>query len=86
MLKGSKGTEIAREVYIGENVYIGDGCIIEAGVRIGNNAIIRAGSVVVRVSSYDHKWSTEADCMQDIPADCVAFGNPAEVRQVNWKD
>lgn len=70
MLKGSRGTEIAREVYIGENVYIGDGCIIEAGVRIGNNAIIRAGSVVVR----------------DIPADCVALGNPAEVRQVNWKD
>ncbi|KAJ4337418.1 hypothetical protein N0V87_004741 [Didymella glomerata] len=69
-LKGSKGTEIAREVYIGENVYIGDGCIIEAGVRIGNNAIVRAGSVVVR----------------DIPADCVALGNPAEVRQVNWKD
>lgn len=50
MLKGSKGIEIAREVYIGENVYVGDGCIIEAGVRIGNNAIIRAGSVVVRVS------------------------------------
>lgn len=50
MLKGSKGTEIAREVYMGENVYIGDGCIIEAGVRIGNNAIVRAGSVVVRVS------------------------------------
>jgi acetyltransferase-like isoleucine patch superfamily enzyme len=49
-LKGSKGTEIAREVYIGENVYVGDGCIIEAGVRIGNNAIVRAGSVVVRVS------------------------------------
>ncbi|KAJ4378229.1 hypothetical protein N0V86_005929 [Didymella sp. IMI 355093] len=70
MLKGSKGTEIAREVYIGENVYVGDGCIIEAGVRIGNNAIVRAGSVVVR----------------DIPADCVALGNPAEVRQVNWKD
>lgn len=51
LLKGSKGTEIAREVYIGENVYIGDGCVIEAGVRIGNNAIVRAGSVVVRVSS-----------------------------------
>jgi acetyltransferase-like isoleucine patch superfamily enzyme len=49
-LKGSKGTEIAREVHIGDNVYIGDGCIIEAGVCIGNNAIVRAGSIVVRVS------------------------------------
>lgn len=50
-LKGSNGTEIAQEVWIGENVYIGDGCIIEAGVRIGDNAIVRPGSVVVRVCS-----------------------------------
>src|SRR6185369_10779091 len=34
-LKGSNGTEVAQQVWIGENVYIGDGCIIEAGVRIG---------------------------------------------------
>lgn len=69
-LKGSNGTEVAKEVFIGENVYVGDGCIIEAGVRIGNGAILRAGSVVIR----------------DIPPDCVVQGNPAEVRQVNWKD
>lgn len=50
-LKGSNGTEIAREVLIGENVYIGDNVTVEAGVRIGNNAIIRSGSVVVRVST-----------------------------------
>jgi acetyltransferase-like isoleucine patch superfamily enzyme len=48
--KGNNGTEIAQQVYIGENVYIGDGVIIEAGIRIGNNAIVRSGSVVVRVS------------------------------------
>ncbi|CBX92088.1 hypothetical protein IAQ61_000276 [Plenodomus lingam] len=60
-LKGSNGTEIAQEVFIGKNVYIGDGCIIEAGVRIGDNAIVRPGSVVVR----------------DLPRDCVAHGNPA---------
>lgn len=53
-LKGSNGTEIAQEVFIGKNVYIGDGCIIEAGVRIGDNAIVRAGSVVVRVSPCVH--------------------------------
>jgi acetyltransferase-like isoleucine patch superfamily enzyme len=45
-LKGSNGTEIAREVHIGENVYIGDNVIIGAGVEIGHNAIIRSGSVV----------------------------------------
>jgi acetyltransferase-like isoleucine patch superfamily enzyme len=50
-LKGNNGTEVAQQVYIGENAYIGDGVIIEAGVRIGNNAVIRSGSVVVRVSS-----------------------------------
>ncbi|KAF2849016.1 maltose O-acetyltransferas-like protein [Plenodomus tracheiphilus IPT5] len=60
-LKGSNGTEIAQEVFIGKNVYIGDGCIIEAGVRIGDNTIVRAGSVVV----------------QDLPRDCIAHGNPA---------
>ncbi|KAF2844159.1 hypothetical protein T440DRAFT_523715 [Plenodomus tracheiphilus IPT5] len=60
-LKGSNGTEIAQEFFIGKNVYIGDGCIIEAGVRIGDNAIVRAGSVVVR----------------NLPRDCVAYGNPA---------
>jgi acetyltransferase-like isoleucine patch superfamily enzyme len=50
-LKGSNGTEMAEEVYIGENVYVGDNVIIEAGVRIGHNAIIRAGSVVSTVSN-----------------------------------
>ena len=59
-LKGSNGTEIAQEVFIGKNVYIGDGCIIEAGVRIGDNAIVRAGSVVVRVSPCVHAYITVA--------------------------
>ncbi|KAI8930591.1 hypothetical protein NX059_012201 [Plenodomus lindquistii] len=60
-LKGSNGTEIAQEVFIGTNVFIGDGCIIEAGVRIGDNAIVRAGSVVLR----------------DLPCNGVVHGNPA---------
>ncbi|KAL6707139.1 hypothetical protein ACN47E_004686 [Coniothyrium glycines] len=60
-LKGSNGTELAQEVWIGENVYIGDGCIIEAGVKIGDGAVVRPGSVVVR----------------DLPRECVAHGNPA---------
>ena len=49
-MEGSERTEIAREVYIGENVYVGDGCIVKAGVRIGDNVIVRAGSVVVQAS------------------------------------
>jgi acetyltransferase-like isoleucine patch superfamily enzyme len=39
-LKGKNGTEVAQQVLIGENVYISDGVIIEAGVRISNNAVI----------------------------------------------
>jgi acetyltransferase-like isoleucine patch superfamily enzyme len=60
-LKGACGTEVAKEIYIGANVYIGDGCIVEAGVRIGNGVIIGSGSVVVH----------------NIPLGYVARGNPA---------
>jgi len=77
-LKGSNGTEIAQEVWIGENVYIGDGCIIEAGVKIGDGAIVRAGSVVVRVSAKDDVGVYDVtNKYQDLPRDCVAHGNPA---------
>jgi acetyltransferase-like isoleucine patch superfamily enzyme len=49
-LEESERTETAREVCIGENAYISGGCIIKAGVRIGDNMIVRAGSVVVQAS------------------------------------
>ena len=51
-MQGSERTETARKVSIGENVYIGDGCIIKAGSSIGNNAIVRAGSVVIQASRH----------------------------------
>ncbi len=50
-------------VHIADNVWIGDSAIVCKGVRIGENSIIGAGSVVVR----------------DIPANAVAAGNPATV-------
>ncbi|MDD5099366.1 MAG: acyltransferase [Syntrophales bacterium] len=50
-------------VRIDNNVWIGDGAIVCKGVRIGENSIIGAGSVVVR----------------EIPANAVAAGNPATV-------
>ena len=52
-----------KEVIIGNNVWIGDMAMVSKGVTIGDNAIIGAGSVVVK----------------DIPANAIAAGNPATV-------
>lgn len=61
-LKGNDGTKTA-PVIIEDNVFIGTGCIIGKGRRIGARSVIAAGSVVVK----------------DIPADCIAGGNPCKV-------
>jgi maltose O-acetyltransferase len=50
-------------VIIEDQVWIGSKAVILAGVRIGSRAVIGAGSVVTK----------------DIPARCVAAGNPARV-------
>lgn len=53
----------ARPVVVKDNVWIGGGSIILAGVTIGENSVIGAGSVVTR----------------SVPANCVAVGNPCRV-------
>jgi len=50
-------------IVIGENVWLGLRVIVGKGVTIGDNSIVGAGSVVTR----------------DIPANCIAAGNPARV-------
>ena len=62
----------ALPVKIGDGVWIGGGTVILPEVTIGENSVIRAGSVVTR----------------SIPANCVAVGNPCRViKQVdNGKD
>ena len=50
-------------IVIGNGVWIGGNVSVLAGVKIGDNAVIGAGSVVTH----------------DIPANCVAAGNPARV-------
>lgn len=53
----------AKAVTIGENVLIGANSLVLKGVTIGDNSIIGANSLVVN----------------DIPANCIAGGNPAKV-------
>ena len=57
------GYEYGSEVIIGDNVWIGGSNVICPGVRIGDNAVIGAGSVVTH----------------DLPAWSVAAGNPCRV-------
>lgn len=54
-------------IIIDNDVWIGARCVILKGVHIGSRTIIAAGSVVVK----------------DIPADCVAGGNPCKVISQN---
>lgn len=51
------------KVVIGDNTFIGMGCIILPGVEIGKNVIVGAGSVVTK----------------SVPDNSVVGGNPAQV-------
>ena len=59
----SRGLQYNKDVYIGENAWIGANVVIVPGVRIGKNSIIGAGSVVTK----------------DIPDDALAAGVPCRV-------
>lgn len=55
--------ESAESIEIGDNVWLGGGVIVLAGVSIGENTVVGAGSVVTK----------------SLPANVVAVGNPARV-------
>jgi len=55
--------DIDKDIIIEDNVWLGDRVIVLGGVRIGEGAIIQAGSVVVK----------------DIPKYAIAGGHPAKV-------
>ena len=57
------GYQQFKPITVGSNVWFGAGVTVCPGVTIGDNCAIGAGSVVVR----------------DIPANCVAAGNPCRV-------
>jgi len=59
----NKMIEYGKPITIGNNVWIGGSVSILAGVTIGDNAVIGAGSVVTK----------------DLPSNVVAVGNPCKV-------
>ena len=60
-----RGVEIAKPINVGNNVWIGSGSTVLAGVTIGDDSVIGAGSVVTR----------------DIPLGVVAAGVPCRVKR-----
>lgn len=61
--KRISGLEYALPITVGNNVWIGGNVVVLAGVTIGDNSVIGAGSVVTK----------------DIPPNAVAVGNPCRV-------
>ena len=59
----NKGLEYAKPIEVGNNVWIGGNVVILPGVKIGDNAVIGAGSVVTK----------------NIPSNVLAVGNPCKV-------
>lgn len=51
------------KITIGDYTYIGEGCMIMPGVKIGSNVIVGAGSVVTK----------------SIPDGCMVAGNPVRI-------
>lgn len=61
------GVHISGDAHVGKGVWIGVGTCVIQGIKIGENCMIGAGSVVVR----------------DIPDGVVAYGNPCKVVRAN---
>ena len=59
--------EDAKPITVGDNVWFGGNVCVLAGVSIGHNTVIGAGSVVTK----------------DIPSNTVAVGNPCKVIKYN---
>lgn len=57
------GLEYALPVHVGDGVWLGGGAIVCPGVRIGENTVVGAGSVVTR----------------HLPPNVLAMGNPCRV-------
>ncbi len=66
-----QGYQFNVPIYIGKNCWIGAGVIVLPGIKIGDNAVVVAVSVVTK----------------DLPDNVVAVGNPCHIlRRVNEHD
>lgn len=59
--------KLKADTIIGDNCVVGVRSIILPGIKIGNQVVIGAGSVVTK----------------DIPSNCIAAGNPAKIIREN---
>lgn len=59
----AKGVEYAHPITVGDDVWFGSNVVVLPGVRIGDGAVVGAGSVVTK----------------DVPANTVVIGSPARV-------
>lgn len=61
---------ILREIYIGNNTFVGANCTILPGTKVGDNCIIGAGSVL----------------RGNFESNCIIVGNPAKVvgNTIEW--
>ncbi|MFD1466013.1 sugar O-acetyltransferase [Lapidilactobacillus mulanensis] len=67
----NSGIEYGYPITIGNNVWMGGNVVVTPGVSIGDNCVIGAGAVVTK----------------DIPANCIAVGNPCRVlREISEQD
>ena len=66
--KKLKRNHVNQKITIGHSVWIGANVVVLSGVRIGNNCVIGAGSVVTK----------------DIPDYAIAFGNPAVIHKMKF--
>lgn len=61
------GEKNGKKPIIGNNVQLHANCCVIGGVKIGDNVIIGAGAIVVK----------------DVPPNCLAIGNPAQIIKRN---
>ena len=66
-----EGAVVSAPIEIGNHVFVGRRTMVLKGVKVGDGAVIGAGSVVTR----------------DVPANCLVAGVPARVirENVNWE-